>query len=145
MNSNQTTVNPSTAQTELNISLGGITVINPHIPLPSNNLIEKTPPNILYHGTNHKHITAIIARGIEPKLREYAHLTAAPIEAYKAGHTHGGRIVICTINAKKMHEDGYKFYVDDKNVWNIKHVPNKYFKTTFVSSIGDLTTLPKEV
>ena len=110
-----------------------------------NNLIEKTPPNILYHGTNHKHITPIMVRGIEPKFREYAHLTEIPVEAYEAGVSHGGRTVICTIDAKKMCEDGYKFYIDDRGVWNIKHVPSKYFKTMFVSSIGDLTSLPKEI
>ncbi len=108
-------------------------------------LVEKMPPNILYHGTNHKAITGILARGIVPKMDTFTHLTDSSKVAHDIALKHGGRIVICTINTKKMYEDGYKFYLDENNVWNVEHVPTKYFKATFINTLKDLNDLPKEI
>ena len=58
--------------------------------------------------------------------RQYVHLSKDTETATKVGTRHGNLYII-NIDAKKMYEDGYKFYLSDNGVYLTKTVPTKYF------------------
>ena len=88
-------------------------------------LEEKEPPEILYHGTGAKYKASIEEKGLIPKSRLYVHLSADIETALKVGRRHGSPVVF-TVNAARMHKDGYKFYISKNGVWLTKAVPAKY-------------------
>jgi putative RNA 2'-phosphotransferase len=88
-------------------------------------LEEKEPPEILYHGTGIKYKSSIEKEGLIPKSRLYVHLSADRETALKVGKRHGSPVVF-TVNAARMHKDGYKFYISKNGVWLTKAVPAKY-------------------
>lgn len=87
---------------------------------------EVTPPNILYHGTATRFLNDIYREGLKPMSRQYVHLSKDTETATKVGTRHGNLYII-NIDAKKMYEDGYKFYLSDNGVYLTKSVPTKYF------------------
>ena len=87
---------------------------------------EVVPPDVLYHGTATRFLNAIYKEGLKPMSRQYVHLSKDTETASKVGTRHGN-LVILYIDAKKMHEDGYKFYLSDNGVYLTKEVPSKYF------------------
>ena len=88
-------------------------------------LPELAPPMLLYHGTAEKYVESIDATGLIPKSRLYVHLSADHDTAIKVGTRHGSP-VIYTVDAMRMHADGYKFYRSVNGVWLTKEVPTKY-------------------
>ena len=88
-------------------------------------LEEKEPPAVLWHGTGEKFSASIDKEGLIPKSRLYVHLSADPETAKKVGQRHG-KPVVYTIDAAKMFEDGYKFYLSVNGVWLTKRVPAEY-------------------
>ena len=90
-------------------------------------LQEKIPPDILYHGTGEKYVSAIDKEGLLPKSRLYVHLSKDKETAGKVGSRHG-KAVIYEVKTKAMTEEGYKFYLSVNEVWLTKEVPVKYLK-----------------
>ena len=90
-------------------------------------LQEITPPDILYHGTGEKYTNSIDQEGLKPKSRLYVHLSQDTDTATKVGQRHG-KPIIYEVNAKQMHEDGYKFYRSVNGVWLTKEVPVGYLR-----------------
>lgn len=90
-------------------------------------LEERTPPEILYHGTGEKYVTSIDAQGLLPKSRLYVHLSKDTETAVKVGSRHG-KAVVYEVSAGKMARDGLKFYLSANGVWLAKCVPPKYLK-----------------
>ena len=90
-------------------------------------LEQKTPPDILWHGTGEKYTSSITAQGLIPKSRLYVHLSSDMETAKKVGSRHG-KPVVYEIDCKKMTEDGYLFFRSANNVWLTKAVPVKYLK-----------------
>lgn len=88
-------------------------------------LREVKPTKDLYHGTSEKSIEDIMSMGIKKMNRLYVHLSDNISTATQVGKRHGKPILL-KVDAKKMSEDGYKFYVSENNVWQVKFVPNKY-------------------
>ena len=88
-------------------------------------LLELVPPMVLYHGTAEKYVDSIDATGLIPKSRLYVHLSLDYDTAVKVGTRHGSP-VIYTVDATRMHADGYKFYRSVNGVWLTKEVPTKY-------------------
>ena len=88
---------------------------------------EKTPPDILWHGTGEKYVSSIDVQGLIPKSRLYVHLSADIPTAKKVGGRHG-KPVIYEIDCRKMAEDGYRFYLSVNHVWLTKAVPPRYLK-----------------
>ena len=88
-------------------------------------LEEKIPPNVLYHGTAEKYLDNINLEGLKPMSRLYVHLTEDLEIAKKTGQRHG-KLVIFEIDAKRMIDDGIKFYLSVNNVWLVRTVPPKY-------------------
>ena len=89
-------------------------------------LEEATPPDILYHGTATKSRRSILENGLNPQNRLYVHLSDNELTATIVGKRHGDPYIF-KIDAKRMYEDGYKFYKSQNNVWLAKEVPTKYF------------------
>ena len=90
-------------------------------------LEEKTPPDILWHGTGEKYVASIDAQGLLPKSRLYVHLSSDKETAKKVGSRHG-RPVIYEIDCRQMAVDGYRFFESANHVWLTKEVPPRYLK-----------------
>ena len=90
-------------------------------------LEEKTPPDILWHGTGEKYVSSIDVQGLRSKGRLYVHLSSDVETAKKVGSRHG-KPVIYAIDCRKMTEDGYAFYLSANQIWLIKKVPVEYLK-----------------
>ena len=90
-------------------------------------LEEKTPPDILWHGTGEKYVASIDAQGLLPKNRLYVHLSSEKETARKVGSRHG-RPVIYEIDCRQMAADGYRFFESANHVWLTKEVPVMYLR-----------------
>ena len=90
-------------------------------------LEEKTPPDILWHGTGEKYVASIDAQGLIPKSRLYVHLSSDRETAKKVGSRHG-RPVIYEIDCRQMAADGYRFFESANHVWLTKEVPVRYLR-----------------
>lgn len=90
-------------------------------------LKEKIPPTILYHGTSKRFINSIKKDGLKKMSRNHVHLSDNFDTALSVGKRHGEPEVLL-INAEKMHNDGYKFYLSDNNVWLVFDVDIKYIE-----------------
>lgn len=92
---------------------------------------ESEPPSdFLYHGTSDEYLESILKEGLLKMNRNHVHLSTNLDTARQVGDRHSRKnnrkTYICTILAKKMLEDGYKFYVTSNGVWLTDHVPAKY-------------------
>jgi putative RNA 2'-phosphotransferase len=89
-------------------------------------LEPRTPPDTLYHGTVAKFLVSIQQEGLKKMSRHHVHLSSDVETARKVGQRRG-KPVILTINALKMHQDGYQFFLSDNGVWLVDSVPPEYF------------------
>lgn len=85
------------------------------------------PPDVLYHGTGHGAVEAILREGVRKMSRHHVHLSTDIITAKKVGTRHG-RPVVFTVDAAAMHEEGYTFYCSENGVWLVDNVPPKYLR-----------------
>ncbi len=83
------------------------------------------PPEVLYHGTADRFVEIIKSTGIKKQSRSHVHLSSNFYTAVSVGQRHGKPVVL-EVNAKKMQEDGYKFYLSENNVWLTDIVPIGY-------------------
>lgn len=90
------------------------------------NYVEKTPPDLLYHGTATRFLESILKQGLLPGSRHYVHLSQDVQTATVVGQRHGKPIVL-TIAAHTMHQQGHKFYQADNGVWLTENVPALFF------------------
>lgn len=82
----------------------------------------KTPPEVLYHGTVARFMTSIREQGLKPKNRHHVHLST-DVETANAVGARRGVPVLLTIDARRMADDGYLFYLSDNGVWLTENVP----------------------
>lgn len=90
-------------------------------------LEEVQPPEFLWHGTAEKYVDSICREGLIPKSRLYVHLSYDVTTATTVGERHG-EAVILRVDARKMYQDGFKFYLSKNGVWLTKSVPTSYLK-----------------
>jgi putative RNA 2'-phosphotransferase len=90
-------------------------------------LVEKIPPDVLYHGTATRFLDSIMEEGITKQSRQYVHLSKDVETATKVGKRHGKSIVL-VLDALNMYRDGVKFYLSDNGVWLTNYVSSKYIK-----------------
>ena len=64
--------------------------------------------------------------GLIPKSRLYVHLSDNTDTALSVGKRHG-KPVILQVDAARMYQDGFKFYLSKNGVWLVDHVPTSYF------------------
>jgi putative RNA 2'-phosphotransferase len=88
-------------------------------------LVSKTPPDFLYHGTAEKTVALILTNGIQKMNRQHVHLSQEKETATKVGSRHGKPVVL-TILSAKMNQDGIQFYQSENGVWLTDFVDSKY-------------------
>jgi len=91
------------------------------------NLIEKLPPQYLYHGTGQQSISGIFSRGIEKRKRQYVHLSSTIETALIVGKRHGVPNIL-QVAAMDMNKEGYSFYLSENNIWLVDFVPPKFIR-----------------
>jgi len=88
--------------------------------------LKKTlPPVILYHGTVGKYVQAILSEGLKPQSRLYVHLSPDKETAIKVGSRRGVPVIL-PVQAGRMSNDGFEFYLSENGVWLTKEVPPEY-------------------
>ena len=90
-------------------------------------LKEMQPPDFLYHGTATRFLESIMCEGLKPMSRLYVHLSGDTDIAINVGKRHGDPVVF-KIDAKRMYEDGKKFYLSQNGVWLTECVNKKYMR-----------------
>ena len=85
----------------------------------------KSPPEILYHGTARRFITAIKEKGLTPQNRQYVHLSFDIETACQVGKRRDSEPVILKIRALEAWNEGISFYCGNQKVWLADVVPNK--------------------
>lgn len=88
-------------------------------------LVEKTPPEVLYHGTATRFLSSIMSQGLKGQSRLYVHLSDNIKTAKKVGSRHGEPTIL-KIDSSKMNQEGHKFYLSENNVWLCNAVPVEY-------------------
>jgi putative RNA 2'-phosphotransferase len=83
------------------------------------------PFPVLYHGTGHGAVEAILKQGLCKMSRHHVHLSSDMATARKVGARHG-RPVVLAVDAALMHEEDYTFYCSENGVWLVDEVPPKY-------------------
>ena len=94
-------------------------------------LEEAQPPEFLWHSTGVKYEHSIYNVGLTPRSRLYVHLSSDVETAVNVGKRHG-EVLLFRVDAQKMHQDGFKFYLSKNGVWLTKHVPVEYLSVTIV-------------
>ena len=92
-------------------------------------LEEKDPPEVLYHGTVQRFLPSIDAEGLKKGRRHHVHLSADVATARKVG-ARRGKPVVLKVDAGRMYQDGYKFFVSANGVWLTDSVPPGYLSRT---------------
>lgn len=85
------------------------------------------PVGSLYHGTVAKFLDSIKADGLKKMSRHHVHLSKDLETAVKVA-SRRGKPVILTVDAVRMHQDGYRFYRSKNGVWLCDQVPVEYIQ-----------------
>lgn len=96
-------------------------------PLVSRVFESVKPPDMLYHGTATRFLNSIMIEGLSKMSRHHVHLSTNTVTAKEVGQRYG-EVVILQINAKKMQDDGFIFYLSENGVWLVDSVPTKYIE-----------------
>jgi len=83
------------------------------------------PPEFLYHGTASRFLKSIRQKGLNSRNRKHVHLSSDLDTATKVGMRHGTPAIL-RVEAQRMHQAGYKFYLSDNEVWLTETVPLQY-------------------
>ncbi|MGB4503918.1 MAG: RNA 2'-phosphotransferase [Syntrophaceticus sp.] len=98
--------------------------------LPSK--IEKhptAPPRFLYHGTTPRAAQNILETALEPRGRQYVHLSLDIKSAYEVGLRRTKDPVILKILAQKAYDSGINFYREKEGVWLSDSIPPEFITT----------------
>jgi putative RNA 2'-phosphotransferase len=87
------------------------------------------PPEILYHGTAERFLASIKQQGLIKGKRQHVHLSADVDTATKVGRRHGKPVVL-RVEAGRMRQDGFIFYLSANGVWLTEGVPVQYLTVT---------------
>ena len=89
----------------------------------------RMPPETLFHGTAAETFYSHIEKeGIKPMNRQMVHLSTDVKTADKVAHRHGNLIIVIAVDAKRMWNDGIKFYkTANDGTWLCNFVDSKYF------------------
>lgn len=90
-------------------------------------LVPRTPPSVLYHGTGHRSVESIERLGILRGARHHVHLSTDLQTAKAVGARHG-RPVVFQIDTADMIRNGYLFYCSDNGVWLTDHIRPRFIE-----------------
>jgi len=89
--------------------------------------VEQCPPDVLYHGTATRFLESILREGLKPGTRHHVHLSALADVALSVGKRYG-KPVLLTIDARRMHEAGVKFFLAENGVWLVDAVAPEFLE-----------------
>jgi putative RNA 2'-phosphotransferase len=90
---------------------------------------ERVPPAVLYHGTAERNLESILENGLKKMARHHVHLSADTETARAVGARYG-KPVILLVDAGRMFDKGFKFYVSANGVWLVDAVPPEFLKVS---------------
>ena len=96
-------------------------------------LLPKTPPEVLWHGTGTKFVESIERQGLKRMGRQYVHLSADPETAVTVGRRHG-KPALFMLDTARMIADGLEFYQAENGVWLTNPVPPRYLTLAPIKS-----------
>jgi putative RNA 2'-phosphotransferase len=102
-------------------------------------LSPKEPPKVLYHGTATRFLKSILSHGLRPQARQHVHLSADEATAYLVGQRHGHPTVL-TVEAGRMHAQGFRFFLADNGLWLTDQVPSEFIESPASSPADSATT-----
>lgn len=85
------------------------------------------PPDKLYHGTVGRFLGSIQKEGLKAGERQFVHLSADVETALGVGRRRGKPVVL-QVDAGRMYDDGYQFFLSANGVWMTKEAPAEYIK-----------------
>lgn len=83
---------------------------------------ERPPSAVLYHGTATRFVESILSEGLQPGARQYVHLSEDMATAAAVGKRYGKPVVL-KIDALRMHQQGFRFFLAENGVWLAESVP----------------------
>ena len=89
--------------------------------------IEKTPPDLLFHGTATRSLESIRQQGLIPGSRHHVHLSQDVATATAVGRRYGKPVVL-TVEALRMQAQGFKFFQAENGVWLTDQVPAAFLR-----------------
>ncbi|WGS54628.1 RNA 2'-phosphotransferase [Paraburkholderia sp. D15] len=78
--------------------------------------VEQIPPEVLYHGTATRFLASIFEEGLKAGARHHVHLSQDMTTALSVGQRYGKPVVL-KIEAQRMHQRGFKFFLAENDVW----------------------------
>ncbi len=88
---------------------------------------QPQPPELLYHGTATRFLSAILQEGLKPMTRQYVHISPDVETAIEVGKRHGKPVVL-VIRAQELAADGFPLYRSSNGVWLTEYVPARYIR-----------------
>ena len=85
-------------------------------------LSPSLPPEVLYHGTGHRKVEAIMKEGLRKMSRHHVHLSTDIQTAIRVGMRHG-KPVVFAVDTVAMQEAGFLFFLSANGVWLVHSVP----------------------
>lgn len=89
--------------------------------------INQNPPKYLYHGTAYVKRFWVKAKGLKVK-DKLIHLTADIELANTYANSGGRKPIVYRIDARRMFNEGYEFYLSSNSVWLTECVPKDYLE-----------------
>ncbi|HEY3240554.1 MAG TPA: RNA 2'-phosphotransferase [Acidimicrobiia bacterium] len=93
------------------------------------------PPEVLYHGTAWRVLSAILAEGLQPMGRQHVHLSGDAATAVNVARRHGTPIVLA-VESQRMHQAGHEFFLSANGVWLTDHVPSAFVRALDLDGRG---------
>lgn len=86
------------------------------------------PPAALFHGTAAGSVLAILAGGLRPMQRQYAHLSVDRATAYSVGRRKNATAAVLVIRASEAHARGVRFWLGNQMVWLADYIPPAFIR-----------------
>jgi putative RNA 2'-phosphotransferase len=84
------------------------------------------PPGELFHGTPLANREAILREGLRPRSRHHVHLSADLPTAITVGRRRSPDVVVFSVAAGGMADEGHVFHRSDNGVWLTAIVPSRH-------------------
>jgi putative RNA 2'-phosphotransferase len=90
--------------------------------------VPASPPEILFHGTTPKSVSAIRKSGLKPMKRQNVHLSTDEKTAIEVGKRKAKGPVLLRVYADRAFEKGVSFYEGNEKVWLADVVPPEFIE-----------------
>ncbi|WP_328464240.1 RNA 2'-phosphotransferase [Actinoplanes sp. NBC_00393] len=84
------------------------------------------PPGELFHGTPRANLEAILREGLRPRSRHHVHLSTDLPTAITVGRRRSPDVVVFSVAAGVMADEGHVFHRSDNGVWLTAIVPSQH-------------------